>query len=353
MLVGLHRTYYKGLGGFTPFVERFVTILSHNDIPYIRLDASAPDFWDRLKSLDLLIYWWSHEYNEQQAAMTILPVAAGTLGVKCLPDVQAGWLFDDKIRQAYFFENNGCPIIPSWVFWDKRKALEWAQKATYPVVFKLKGGAGSRNVILVRTKRQAVSLIRRMFGRGVKSTDWLRGSPRWADLSLRKITRHRLGLLVRRFRNANTKPPCEYHKNYIMFQRFVPANEFDTRVTVIGDRAFAFRRFNRPGDFRSSGSGSIDYRPEEIDIAFVKKALEISKHFGFRSMAYDFLYDVDGTPLFCESSYGYVDEAVYACPGFWDLQLQWHDGHFWPQHCMLMDALQNPQLQVPEILKNT
>lgn len=31
----------------------------------------------------------------------------------------------------------------------------------------------------------------------------------------------------------------------------------DTRVTVIGHCAFGYRRYNRPGDFRASGSGRL------------------------------------------------------------------------------------------------
>ena len=55
---------------------------------------------------------------------------------------------------------------------------------------------------------------------------------------------------------------------------------YDTRVTVIGGRAFAFRRFNRDDDFRSSGSGKIDYNMEEIDKRMIKLALKVSKKDG-------------------------------------------------------------------------
>ena len=39
-------------------------------------------------------------------------------------------------------------------------------------------------------------------------------------------------------------------RGYVYFQDFIPDNQFDTRVTVIGNRAFAFIRKVRPGDFR-------------------------------------------------------------------------------------------------------
>lgn len=48
-------------------------------------------------------------------------------------------------------------------------------------------------------------------------------------------------------------------KKYVYFQDFIPGNDFDTRVTIIGDRAFGFTRNVRPGDFRASGSGNVGY----------------------------------------------------------------------------------------------
>ena len=37
--------------------------------------------------------------------------------------------------------------------------------------------------------------------------------------------------------------------------------------------------------------------------------------------------------------YNYVDRSVYGCPGYWDENLNWHQGHFWPQFLHLKDLL--------------
>jgi glutathione synthase/RimK-type ligase-like ATP-grasp enzyme len=50
-------------------------------------------------------------------------------------------------------------------------------------------------------------------------------------------------------------------KNYVYFQDFIPQNDFDIRIIVIGKRAFAIKRMVRKGDFRASGSGNIKYDP--------------------------------------------------------------------------------------------
>ena len=50
-----------------------------------------------------------------------------------------------------------------------------------------------------------------------------------------------------------------------------------------------------------------------------------------------------------EISYVYKDYMVYDCPGYWDTNLQFHEGHYFPQYCMLMDLLNMPDLKQPEL----
>ena len=160
------------------------------------------------------------------------------------------------------------------------------------------------------------------------------------------------------FRNKYLIPEkCPYwlrHKNYVYFQRFVAGNEWDTRVTTAGNRAHAFRRFNRPNDFRASGSNRWDIDPEKIDLRMVRIALEISKYFGFQAMAYDFIYDEQKKPKIVEMSYlyggaGYPDFMN----GYWDANMNWHAGRYWPQYFELIDLLNIPDLKLPELETTT
>jgi len=346
MLVGIHKDYPKG---YSPYVARLEAILSYNGIEHIRLDASTSDFWDKVSKLDLFSYRWGHSYNERQLALTVIPIVENEMGIPCLPDMKTCWTYDDKIRQYYLLKHHGFPIIPCWIFWDQQCALKWLENAPLPIVFKLKGGAGSSNVVLVNNKSLGKKLIRRMFRSGIKSGQVPWGSTYWKDITLNLAIRRWGGSVIRRIIPTLTIPGWELHKNYVLFQKFLPNNDYDTRVTVIGDRAFAFRRLNRPNDFRSSGSGRIDYDLDKIDMKFVTKAFEVSKTMNFQSMAYDFLYDEKGDVAFCEISYTYLDTAVYDCTGYWDSSLNWHEGHFWPQYCQLADALKLPDLRQPEI----
>jgi hypothetical protein len=139
------------------------------------------------------------------------------------------------------------------------------------------------------------------------------------------------------------------HQGYAYFQNFLPSNEFDTRITIIGGRAFGFVRYNRPDDFRSSGSGKIDFSPGKIDHNMLKIAFDVSNRLNLATMAFDFLYDSEKNPLINEMCCQFADWAVYECPGYWDNDLAWHDGHYWPQYFQLVDALQDENLQQPAI----
>jgi glutathione synthase/RimK-type ligase-like ATP-grasp enzyme len=157
------------------------------------------------------------------------------------------------------------------------------------------------------------------------------------------------GKILRRMRNEYEPLNWQIEKNYVLFQKFLPNNLFDTRVSIIGERGFAFRRFNRRDDFRASGSGNINYDLDKIDLRAVEIGFNISNKLCFQSMAYDLLINDKQELEICEISYTYVDTAVYNCPGFWDKKLNWHQGHYWPQYCQLADALKLPDLKQPEI----
>jgi len=336
---------------FCKTLEKYERVLDFNGITHERLYPSQVDLLNRIRGLDLFIYRWVHIDDHHQIAECILPVVEEMMGVHCYPDRKTSWHYDDKIRQHYLMESHGFPMIKSWVFWDRGSALEWIEEAEFPLVFKLRGGAGSTNVMLVKSRQHARRLIKKMFSDGIHS-GFLpgTGNVRWKDFSLYKTVHRWGGNILRRMRREDASSFWQRHKNYALFQRFVPNNAFDTRITVIGGRAFAFRRWNRDQDFRSSGSGRIDYDMSKIDPIFVRTALEVSAVLGFQSMAYDFLYDTDGSPVFCEVSYTYVDEAVWRCPGYWDRDLRWHEGHYWPHYFHLMDALKLPNLKQPDMV---
>jgi glutathione synthase/RimK-type ligase-like ATP-grasp enzyme len=249
------------------------------------------------------------------------------LGLVVYPDQNTCWHYDDKIAQAHLLSATGIPTPKTWIWFDREAALNWAVDAPYPLVIKLWAGAGGTNVRLISSFEKARLWIDKLFYNGV------------ASLADEKITLQRRlvearNLLLRGERSIVR----EWHRDYVLFQEFLSGNAFDTRVTVIGKRAFGFRRFNREGDFRASGSGIIDWNPAEVAADFIRLAFEVADRLKTQSCAIDGLWR-DGEAMVAEISYTYASWAVERCPGYWDPEMNWHEGILSPEEAQVQDFL--------------
>ena len=258
-------------------------------------------------------------------------------GINVFPNFHTAWHFDDKVGQKYLLEAIDAPMIPSYVFYDKKEALIWAEGTTYPKVFKLKGGAGAANVKLVRSKKEATQLINKAFGKGFSQFNKLGNLKE----RYRKYKSGKDSLLGVAKGFGRLVIPTEFAKlqsrerGYVYFQEFVPNNNFDIRIIVIGHKAFAIKRMTRENDFRASGSGKIIFDKNQIDERCVQISFDVNNKLNCQSVAYDFVFDKSNNPLIVEISYGFAMEAYDACPGYWDSSLQWHEGKFNPQGWMV------------------
>lgn len=339
-----------------PEMKIYFDILSYNGIKTISLNPNQENFWQDIRNTDLLIYKWGHDHHNFQVATTILPVIEAQLGVKCFPDWKTCWHYDDKIKQYYLLKENGFPVVDSYIFWSRDSAMDWLSNYNdFPVVSKLRNGSGSISVFFINDRKSAKKRIERMFGRGMLQTDVsLFHTCRILNNNPGKIIRHYSIGFRNRFIHPEKRQFWLRHKNYVYFQKYLPENKWDTRVTTAGNRAHAFRRFTRPGDFRASGSNLWDINPAEIDMRMVRIALDISKKLGFQSMAYDFIYNENNEPKIIEMSYLYGGAGFPDfMNGYWDEDLVWHKGRYWPQYFELMDLLELPDLKMPEIETTT
>src|SRR5690606_34895602 len=144
--------------------------------------------------------------------------------------------------------------------------------------------------------------INKAFGKGFKQFD---GKAYFLDtVNKYRSGKKSLGQLGRAL--GRMVISTEYSKNagkekgYVYLQDFLPNNEFDLRIIIIGNKAFALKRMVRKGDFRASGSGSIIYNTHEIDIQCVQTAFKVSKKLKAECLAYDFIYNQNKNPLIVE-----------------------------------------------------
>jgi glutathione synthase/RimK-type ligase-like ATP-grasp enzyme len=304
------------------------------------VDCYKSDIIAQLEDCTALM-WHFHQASAKAtlfAKQLLYAVAAS--GKKVFPDFNTAWHFDDKVAQKYLLEAIGAPLVKTDVFYTKKEALEWVNNTAFPKVFKLRCGASSANVSLAKTKGQAISLITQAFGNGFKQYD------AWPNLKER-IRKYRKGLtslndvgkgIIRLFYTTEFAKIAGREKGYVYFQEFIANNDCDIRIIVVDGKAFAIKRMVRENDFRASGGGTILYDKSLFDLDTIKIALEVTDRLNAQCIAYDFVYK-DGKPLIIEISYGYANSAYDPCQGYWDRELNWHEGAFISQNWMVDQLL--------------
>ena len=334
----------------TSYSENFKNILTVNDIPYRILDPNSASLLEDLKECSHLLFRHSQGDSDLKIYETIFTIAHKMYGIKCMPDFESFWQYEDKIKEYYLLKCHGFPIVDSHVFWNIENADAFLNETQFPIVAKLAKGAASSNVVIVKSREEGMAINRQVFYKGVKAGGLNNSSNlksfRKAGLTKYGKTSLRLFLInAGVIRDKSYFPEWQIQKDSILYQKYLPNNPFDHRIVIIGERAFGFRRFVRKNDFRASGSGNFDHDPGKIDPRCIQIAFSISKKLNFSTMAYDFIYDEDNKPYINEFSYCFVDYAVEACPCYWDEKLERHEARNWPQYYQLKDFLQIQDLK--------
>lgn len=264
------------------------------------------------------------------------------LGIPVFPSVESTAYFEDKPAQRFFLEAAGIPAAKTAVFWSRPDAVRFCDNASYPFVLKLAGGHQSTNVQLVRSRRDAMYYLDALFGRGLVSLGYRPAS------RPRRLLR-RLRAAVETAEGHNPYAPtaeAEIQYGYFYAQEFLPDNAFEVSAIVIGNRAFAVRRFNRSGDFRTRGStGRMDWNPGAIGKDAIRVAYRVAQKLGAETIAVDTLRR-GADPVVAELTVNYASWVVRECPGHWVLHgdpvsgsLDWVEGHDRAEDAVFADFL--------------
>jgi len=329
------------------FSDKWIEYCDKNHVSYKLVNCYESNIVDRLRDYEGLLWSWNYYVHQDVLFARQLTAALETVGKRVFPDSRTCWHFDDKLGQKYLLEAIGAPLVPSYVFFDRKQAVDWAQHAVYPKVFKLRGGAGSENVRLVHSRQQALRLIRKAFGGGFKAKSrlYFLKERLWhfeRDRDLRQFLNILKGV-ARLIIPTTAEKKLSPQKNYVYFQDFIPGNDHDIRIIIIGKRAFGIKRMVRKNDFRASGSGFLVYDKEQLPLVCVKLAFDLSRKLSFQCMAYDFIFK-NSEPLLVEISYCFTQKGYLPCPGYWiektEGTLEWIEGYFTPEYFMIEDFIE-------------
>lgn len=330
-------------GQVTAFSRPWAELAKARGLDVAIVDAHAANFVEQIRDCRAFLWHLNHIEREDVLHGPAIIRAAEETDMAIFPNAATAACFDDKLLQARLFAASGVPVPRTWAFTRAHEARAFTDEAVYPLVFKLRRGAGSANVRKVENGAQARRLVARMFGLGIDADAGVRslastGVKQWQGGQDRRALVAKAIRAGGRMLRKRLRP--DFERGYALFQEFIPGCDRDVRVTVIGDRAFAYERRVRANDFRASGSGLLLHlKPAAIPMDMVELAFSLSRRWGFQSMAYDFIRGPDGAPRLIEMCYVFVSDVVRQCEGYMRPDGGWRPGHFQPEALIFDDLL--------------
>ena len=322
------------------YSQHWIAYCKEKKISYKIVNCYDSDIVQQLEDCDALMWHHNHANPKDKLFAKQLLYSLETAGKVVYPDQRTTWHFDDKLGQKYLLEAMELPVVPAFAFYSKKEALKWVLTANFPLVHKLRSGAASGNVKLVRNKNEAVKIINKAFGKGFRQHEAYGGIKE----SIRKYLSGSTSLkeviksIAHIFYPIQLERSMGREKGYVYFQEFIANCSFDLRVKVINDKCWAFKRMVRKNDFRASGSGVFEFSEKTIPLNVVKIALDAAKKLSLQSVAFDILETQSGEIKIIELSYafGYDEGENY---GFWDNNFKWHPGYFNPFGWMVENVI--------------
>ena len=319
------------------FSDYWIKYCEEHTIPYKVVNPYDTDIVEQVSDCDAFMWHHHHaSFGDTLFAKQLL-FSLEQAGKVVFPNFRTGWHFDDKLGQKYLFEALGVRAAKSWVFYDKKSAYKWIETTDFPKVFKLRGGAGSANVRLARSKRQAKAFVRKALRRGFASsnplfsakTQWqnfVKGQGRFYDVA------KYIGLYLFPGLNGGRRMPRQ--KGYAYFQEFIPNDGFDYRLEIANNKAIAMVRMCREGDFRASGGHDDRYDASLIPQDVVEFAFECYDKLEVQSVALDIVREKESGELYLiEVSYCYGLDADEFEHGYWTRDGEHHrkpfNGVYW------------------------
>ncbi len=237
------------------------------------LDLFADDWIEQIKQAHVdgvlvrekaNISEYKEMYNER------LWVIKHYLKIPIYPSWHELFLYENKRMYAYFFETHGVSTPKTHVFYSKKEAAAYCDKASYPIVFKTRGGAAGSGVSIVNGKSKAKRIIQSVFGRF---------DPR---LALGYVHFTKLGGFIPVPKLGMSQ------RHYLIIQEYVDI-ETEWRIIKIGD---TYAGYKRPMENGHGSSVLMEYGfPPKSLLHLIKEIADANR---FDSLSMDVLLGKDG-----------------------------------------------------------
>lgn len=251
-VIGIIKEFYQ-------YHKSYIAACRDLKVNYRLIDISTHDWIEKVENsnCDAFLAWpsagtsiWKDMYDNR------LRILKEDLNKIVFPDPKSLWIFENKLRMRDWLKANQIRIPESWVFYEKQKALRFAEEANLPIVYKTNIGASASGVKIIRDRRKLVHLIQKVFKNGVV---------------------------------PKGHHPMDKDWGRIMLQQYLPdVNEW--RMIRIADSYFGYRK-ERVGDFHSGSHAWSWLDPGEKLLNFTR---EICEKGNFKSMNVDVFLTKNG-----------------------------------------------------------
>lgn len=324
------------------FSDAWIEYLEQHQVNYVCIDPYASNCIDEIKKTDCFLWHFDHfDYRDSICAKGIIYALENK--IPAFPNLQEAFFFDDKLTQKYLLDSLEIKAPNSFVCFDEKQALDYIDKCSFPIVAKLRRGAGSGNVWKLNNIAEGKKFIRQSFEKGFS----IFNSDLYLKRRLIKVDKQKEGFkgklkaLRGKFKNIQEAAIQNREKGYVLFQDYIENEGFDIRVVVINqNKAFSARRDAQEGDWRSSGSGIASYPNEKIDPVYIEEAFDIAKKLQTRCVAIDFVKDKNTNELFTvEISVFYAFYSMKPAKGYWTENLKWVEDDRDPQFFLINELV--------------
>ncbi|MBE3084729.1 MAG: hypothetical protein IMZ64_00750, partial [Bacteroidetes bacterium] len=163
---------------FLHFHQHYIAACREMNVSYKLIDILASDWIARVQNCgcDAFLVWPSaitvtlkELYDER------LKVMVDDLNKTIFPSYDELWMWESKRRMRDWLVAHGYPTPLTWIFYRYSEAMEFIRNAELPIVFKTNHGDSSRGVEIIRDRKIAEKLTKKVFSRGVAVDSALSG----------------------------------------------------------------------------------------------------------------------------------------------------------------------------------
>ena len=142
-------------------------------VNYKILDIYSPDWQQEVKdsACDAFLVWpsfglsiWKEMVDDKMLILT------EDLGKTIFPSIKEIWLYENKNRVQDWLRAQKIPQPNTWLFFEEKKALEFAENCTLPMIYKTKLGSTASGVKIFRDREALKDYIKKAFREGIVPT---------------------------------------------------------------------------------------------------------------------------------------------------------------------------------------